>query len=177
MDSEIWQNIRNGDSSAMRTLYQGCYQDLYAFGFRMLPDKDKIKDCLHEIFSEIWQKRENIGDVKHIKAYLKACVRNKLLKEIKQDQLIERLPNNLDLVDLTVHSYEQLLIESENESDAKKRLWNALDLLTPMQREVVKLKFFDELNYEAIAILLKLKPRTVYNHMYAAIGVLRKALK
>lgn len=177
MTPEIWQSIQNGDATAMRTLYQGCYQELYAFGFRMLADKDKVKDCLHEVFCEIWQKRSTIGEIIHIKAYLKTCVRNKLLKEIKQDQKIERLPVDFELTELTQKSYEQLLIESESDADAKVKLWKALDMLTTAQKEVIKLKFFDDLSYEAISILLKLKPRTIYNHMYVAIGVLREALK
>ncbi len=177
MTPEIWQNIRNGDAAAMRTLYQGCYQELYAFGFRILADKDKIKDCLHEVFCEIWQKRASIGEVTHVKAYLKTCVRHKLLKEIKHDQRTERLSSDSELSDLTQNSYEQLLIESENDADAKLKLWKALEQLTEAQKEVIKLKFFDELSYDAIAILLKLKPRTIYNHMYMAIDILRKALK
>lgn len=177
MNPEIWQRIRNGDAAAMRSLYQDCYQELYAFGFRMLADKDKIKDCLHEVFCEIWQIRDTIGEVTHIKAYLKVCLRNKLLKQIKQDQRIESLTDDVNLPQLAQSSYEQLLIESESDADKKIKLWQALELLTPAQREVIKLKFFDELTYEAIAIVLKLKPRTVYNHIYAAICVLRKALK
>lgn len=175
MNSDTWQNIRNGDPDAMKILYQDCYQELYAFGFRMLADKDKVKDCLHEIFCEIWQKRANISEVNHVKAYLKACVRHKLLKEIKQDQKTDRFDADFD--HLSESSYEQLIIAAENDVNSKVKLWKALDLLTLAQREVINLKFFEELSYEAIAILLKLKPRTVYNHIYTAMGILRKALK
>ena len=71
MTPEIWQNIRDGDAVAMKALYQQCYQSLYAYGFRVLPDKDKIKDCLHEVFCEIWQRRAKLGEVVNVEAYLK----------------------------------------------------------------------------------------------------------
>lgn len=176
MDPKIWQNIRNGDAAAMRILYQECYQELYAFGFRILADKDKIKDCLHEIFCDIWQKRAQIGEVNNIKAYLKTCVRNQLLKEIKQDQKIDQI-NDQEFAHLTENSYEQLLIATETDADAKVKMWQALNKLTQTQREIIKLKFFEDLSYEAISITLKLKPRTVYNHVYSAICTLRGEFK
>lgn len=175
MTPEIWQQIREGDSNAMNSLYQTCYQELFAFGFKLLPDKDKVKDTLHELFCDIWQRRGEIGQVMHVKAYLKTCVRNKLLKEINQNLKIESLGDQ-ELENITVASYEQLLIESEIDTAAKEKMWNALQQLTHTQKEVIKLKFYDDLSYEAIAILLKLKPRTVYNHVYSAICTLRSAL-
>ena len=74
------------------------------------------------------------------------------------------------------NSYEQLLIAAENHADAKIKMWKAINKLTPMQREVIKLKFYEDLSYEAISIMLKLKPRTIYNHIYAAICTLRTEL-
>ncbi len=175
MDPKIWQNIRNGDALAMKTLYQECFQELFAFGFKMIADKEKVKDCLHEIFCDIWQKRAQVGEVNHVKAYLKTCVRNRLLKEIKLDQKTDQISGQ-EFEYLTENSYEQLLISAETDADTKVKIWRAINELTQMQREIIKLKFFDELNYEAIAMMLKLKPRTVYNHMYAAICKLRDEL-
>jgi len=175
MNSEIWQNIRNGDADAMKILYQGCYQELFAFGFKMVADKDQIKDCLHEIFCDIWQKRRQIGEVINVKAYLKTCVRNKLLKEIKLIQKTDQVSEQ-EFEHLAENPYEQLLIAAETDANLKAKMWRAINELTPMQREIISLKFFEELNYDAIAVMLKLKPRTVYNHMHAAISALRDEL-
>ncbi len=175
MDSKLWQDIRNGDANAMKLLYQNSYQELYAYGFKIIADKDKVKDCLHEVFSDIWQKRSRIGEVSQVKAYLKTCVRHQLFKAIKQDQRTDQL-NNQEYEHLAENSYEQLLIAAENHANAKIKMWKAINKLTPMQREVIKLKFYEDLSYEAISIMLKLKPRTIYNHIYAAICTLRTEL-
>ena len=169
MDSKLWQDIRNGDANAMKLLYQNSYQERYAYGFKIIADKDKVKDCLHEVFSDIWQKRSRIGEVSQVKAYLKTCVRHQLFKAIKQDQRTDQLNKQ-------EYSYEQLLIAAENHANAKIKMWKAINKLTPMQREVIKLKFYEDLSYEAISIMLKLKPRTIYNHIYAAICALRTEL-
>jgi len=177
MKAEIWEQIRNGDANAMKVLYQDSYQDLYAAALRILPDPDKVKDCLHEIFCEVWQNRENLSQVEHIKAYLKTCVRNRVLREIKLDQNIDAIDEHEEVFQLKEYSYEQLLIESQQLQEDKIRIWDALNKLTPMQREIMSLKFFEGLSYDAIALQLDIKPRTVYNHVYSAISSLRSELK
>src|SRR6476661_5385357 len=82
MDSDNWKGIRSGDSKAMMAVYKDCYQELYAFGFRICNNKEQIKDSIHEMFCEIWQKRHSLSEVSHVKAYLKTYLKRKLLKEI-----------------------------------------------------------------------------------------------
>jgi len=177
MEGNIWHHIQNGDTEAMKILYKNCYQELYAYAFKMLPDKEKIKDCLHEIFCQIWEDRKKIGDITNIKAYLVTCVRNRILKEIKQSSHVDQIENHGDLNQFKAYSYEQLLIESQHLEERKQKIWDAVSRLTPMQREIISLKFLQNLSYQAIAIQLELKPRTVYNHVYAAICSLRITLK
>ncbi|PWS26323.1 hypothetical protein DHW03_16190 [Pedobacter yonginense] len=177
MQENIWKDIQNGDATAMKTLYRECYQNLYVHAYRMLPDKEKIKDCLHEIFCELWEKRNHIGDIAYIEAYLKTCVRNRILKEIKQNSHTENLDNIGESSEMSVYSYEQLLIESQYLEERKLKIWDAVNKLTPMQRQIISLKFYESLSYQAIAVQLQLKPRTVYNHVYAAIYTLKTALK
>lgn len=177
MKTELWDKIRNGDAEAMKILYQDCYQELYAFGFRLLPDKDQVKDCVHEIFCELWSNRSRIGQIDYIQAYLRTCVRNRILKEIKQEMNTERIGDQKEIFQLREHDYEQLLIASQQLEEQKLKIAHAINRLTAMQREIISLKFYEGLTYEAIAVQLNLKTRTVYNHVYSAICSLRENLK
>ncbi|GGI23377.1 RNA polymerase sigma factor [Pedobacter mendelii] len=177
MQNTIWKDIQNGDAEAMKILYRECYQDLYAYAFRILSDKEKIKDCLHEIFCELWENRNKVGDIEYIKAYLRTCVRNRIFKEIKDSSRTENIENINEGLQYSVLSYEQLLIESQFLENRRLKIWDAVNKLTPTQREIISLKFYENLSYQAISIQLKLKPRTVYNHVYGAICSLKGALK
>lgn len=177
MPENVWKAIQDGDHGAMKNLYKDCYQDLYAYGFRILPDKEKIKDCLNEIFCEMWENRNKIGDIEYIKAYLKTCVRNRVFKEIKQSSNTDTFNNLEETKDMFVYSYEQLLIESQHIEERRLKIREAINKLTPMQRDIISLKFYENLTYQAIAIKLNLKPRTVYNHVYSAICNLKITLK
>lgn len=176
MDSHIWHNIKHGDQQAMMLLYKSSYQELYAFGFRICANKEQVKDCIHEMFCEIWQKRHSLSEVQQVKAYLRTYLKRKLLKEIYQTNHqgnLTKLDEGLD----REKSYESLLIEAQESDEKKRKLWLALDHLTKNQREIIKLKFYEGLSYEQIASALNLQPRTVYNHVYEALQVLRKLLK
>lgn len=177
INTDIWDAIRHGDTAAMKKLYQEYYADLYAFGFSLIADEDKTKDALHELFCELWQNRSSLSDVQHIKAYLKTCLKHKISRELSMNKQVSSMENNVALQDLREHSYEELLIATQTENDEKIRLWQAIHKLTPTQREIIDYKFFKGLNYEAIALLLGLKPRTVYNHVYTALCILRSSLK
>ncbi|MFC3562629.1 RNA polymerase sigma factor [Pedobacter jamesrossensis] len=65
------------------------------------------------------------------------------------DQKTDQIKDQ-DFAHLTENSYEQLLIAAETDAAAKVKMWQAINKLTPMQRESIKLKFFDDLSYEAI---------------------------
>ncbi len=173
MHTDLWDKIRIGDTTAMKTLYQACYQQLYIYGFKLITDKEKTKDSIHELFCEVWEKRNSLQQVNHVPAYLKICLRNKLLKQIKQDTLTASLDDFTELESLKEVSYEDLLIASQQDAASQFKLKIGIEKLTPTQREIIKLKFFDGLNYETIAHNLQLKQRTVYNHAHSAISQLR----
>ena len=173
MHTNLWDRIRNNDTSAMKALYQTCYQQLYVHGFKLTADSEKTKDSIHELFCELWEKRGSLQQVNHVPAYLKVCLRNKLIKQIKYDTLTSSMDDFPELETLKEHSYEELLISAQQEAASQFKLKIAIDKLTPTQREIIKQKFFDGSSYEMIAQNLQLKQRTVYNHVHAAISQLR----
>lgn len=176
MDPDIWRKIRDGDADAMRVLYQKSFQELYLYGLRMVPDKQLVQDCLHEVFCEIWLKRKTITTVLYIRSYLKTCVRNRLLKEIEGGKKLESLDGQSDELQ-GEQSYESLLIASQEDEERQIRIGQALQQLSKMQRKIIQLKYYDGLSYDQIATQLNLKPRTVYNHVFIALSTLRTALK
>lgn len=176
MQVNLWDKIRNGDSSAMKSLYQTSYQELYVYGFKLIGDKEKTKDAIHELFCEFWDRRANLPVVLQLMPYLKICVRNKLLKQIKLDSVTLNLPDTFETKETIQQSYEALLISNQAHSEKRKQLQAGIEKLTKMQREVLQLRFYQGLSYEEISHLLDLKIRTVYNHIHSALNVLRENL-
>jgi DNA-directed RNA polymerase specialized sigma24 family protein len=59
---------------------------LFKYSIKVRRDKDLTKDCIQDIFTELWGHREKVKPVHHIKAYLLKYFRRHLLDKV----LLER---------------------------------------------------------------------------------------
>lgn len=178
MPVNTWARMVAGDKYAFLTLYQSHYQGLFCYGFSLSTDRELTKDCIQELFLEIWNTRPALNkEVKNVRSYLFTWLRRKMSRELARiakenssGELMEEFP-------FTQSSYEELLIAFQQSEEKKEELRRALKKLTKKQLEIIKLKFFENLSYRAIAAQTSLTPRTVYNLIYEAIRHLRESMK
>lgn len=163
--------MRSGDTAAMQELYQTYYQYLFGAGFSLCLDRELTKDCIHDLFLNIWVRRERIPQVSSVGAYLRICIRRKIIDLLKKEQLLEQHVSSEEYE--KQFSYEDVIIAFQTEVETKHKLEKALSQLTKKQKEVIRLRFFENKNFEEIACLLNSEPRTIYNHMYEAMKQLR----
>jgi len=71
-------------------------------------------------------------------------------------------------------SYESILIASQQDEHFKKRLQKALSQLTPRQKEIVQMRYFDQIDFADIAAITGLTERTIYNTLHNAIKMLKE---
>ena len=166
--------MTGGDRDAFLSIYQSHYNALFTYGFSLCANTEITKDCIQEMFLEIWVKRGTInGDVENIRSYLFTWLRRKIYKELGHEQHEKSTNQMLHNLDENILPYEDLLIAFQNSEEKKEKLRSALSKLTKKQFEMIKLKFFENLSYAEIAAKTSLKQRTVYNLIYEAIQTLR----
>ena len=173
-----WARMASGDKYAFLTLYQSHYHGLFCYGFSLSTDRELTKDCIQELFLEIWNTRTTLNkDVKNVRSYLFTWLRRKMSRELARIAK-ENCPDELMVEFSSIQSsYEDLLIAFQQSEEKKEDLRRALKKLTKKQLEIIKLKFFENLSYRAIATQTSLTPRTVYNLIYEAIRHLRESMK
>ena len=71
------------------------------------------------------------------------------------------------------HSYEDYIICFEENEALKKALYESIQLLPGRQKELLMLRFYDNMSYEEIAEKNSLSIRTVYNKIHLALKKLR----
>jgi RNA polymerase sigma factor (sigma-70 family) len=178
MPMNIWGRMAGGDRDAFLTLYQSHYQALFCYGFSLSTDRELTKDCIQELFLEIWKTRSTLNkEVKNVRSYLFTWLRRKISRELSRlakEKLSDELNEEFPFIQ---SSYEELLIAFQQSEEKKEQLRAALKKLTKKQLEIVKLKFFENLSYRTIAAQTSLTPRTVYNLVYEAIRHLRESMK
>ena len=45
----VWTNFRKGDAYAFKEIYNQYVDFLYAYGTKLTPDFDLVKDCIHDL--------------------------------------------------------------------------------------------------------------------------------
>ncbi len=166
----LWESIKRGDKEAFLELYETFYQDLYAYGFKISGRKELVKDCIQQVFLEIWDHRNSLNDVSFLKPYLLKYFKRKLLREITLRNREGELLSNFTGMEL---SYEELLIRNISSEELQFKLHEALEKLTNKQKQVIKMKFFEGLSYEEIAEITSSKHRTIYNQVHEALKILK----
>jgi len=166
-----------GNHDAFLSIYESHYQSLFSYGFSITPDREMIKDCIQELFMEIWKTRKSLNEkVLNVRSYLFTWLRRNIFHELSR---VSGDKNNQGLFESSLSNilpYEDLLIAFQKTEEDKCYLSASLKKLSRGQLEVIRLKFFENLNYTEIATKTSLSVRTVYNLIYEALGHLRKSM-
>lgn len=175
---ETWNLFLKGNHEAFNDLYNQHYLGLINFGIKMTGDRIKANECLVEMLLGLWEKRERLPEVTHVRSYLLTCVRMVILKKIKAEKLREFKEESAfsesSQYDI---SYEDYITRIQSDTQLKNRLSRSLGKLSARQRELLKLKFFDGLNYDEIAHQCQISKRTAYNIVHESLKVLREELQ
>ena len=177
-DSTLWLSFKKGNDLAFSILYNKYVKRLYNYGMHACRDKELVLDCLQELFTRLWDKRERLGEVTCVNFYLFKSFRRLLMHRLTAGK---KFLNSLSIKDRQrfdfVPSTEDVLIEEEWEVERNKKLRQSLQSLTKRQREAIFLKFFSQLSYNEVAVIMDLHVDSVYNLISKSIDILRKKLK
>ncbi len=173
----LWQQIRKDDLVALSELYNLYINSLYSYGMKYTRDSDRVKDCIHDLFLDIYKYRKTLSDVTNVEYYLYRSLKRKVskphfgkLKIISSEVSTMNIPQKED-------SVEQVIIKEEIISEYSSRLENALYDLPVKQREVIFFRYHMEKSYEEIALLTDNTIETVRTIVYRAIKRLRANLQ
>ncbi len=169
-DDSLWEQFKAGRALALSCLFDQHVSGLMRYGLLFTPDKSTIEDCVQDVFVNLWEKRASLGEVVSVKHYLCASLRRRLLRKLRTQN---RLRGSDDLLSSsampTEASYETWLLQRQSDAEVRDTLRQLINRLTPQQKRVIYLKFYEQLSYDEIAALMKLNKRTVYNTCSAAI--------
>jgi len=146
---------------------------MYLFGNKFVADKELLEDAIQELFLELWQSKSQTP-VYSVKAYLLKSLKYKLLKLIKanEQQKTIRDPND----SYFEWSHENFLIEQQENQEKRELILMAVAQLTNRQKEIIYLKYYQNLNYEEISDIMNINYQVARNLLYQSIKALKKIL-
>ncbi|MCK0131308.1 sigma-70 family RNA polymerase sigma factor [Flavobacteriaceae bacterium F08102] len=153
-------------------VYQNMFQPLFAYGMQLCGNRPLVKDCIQELFSELWVNKPILIKVNDVKPYLLKSLRRKIWRELKQGkQLSMEHSFALEL------SPEVNLINDQEQVAIQKSINTALKSLTDRQREAIYLRFYANISYEEAAEILEINTKATYKLVARALSCLKKAFK
>jgi RNA polymerase sigma factor (sigma-70 family) len=175
---DLWNRFRQNDEHAFDELAKRRYRLLFNYATRFTKDTELIKDCIQDLFLELWYRRAGLTDTSYVTVYLICALRNNLLRKLK---INNRLDSSADITEscerftdnLTV---ETMLISSESMSQKEREIRNAINRLPKRQQEVIFLKYYEGLSHEEISKVMEIERQSVANFLFRAISQLKTEL-
>ena len=171
--STRWRQFCAGDKNAFGEIAELNYAALHHYGTRFTSDRDLIKDCIQDLFLEVWEKREKLDYVVAIKPYLFQSLRNNLIRRIKKQSVFSDISQNEDYPESDI-SPESNWIVIETDQLTNSRLRQGIEMLPKRQREALYLKYYENLSYDEIAEVMGLQRQAVANYLQYGIQKLRE---
>lgn len=174
-DCLSWIAWIEGDECAFKDLYAQYADILFSFGLRYTPDRDLVKDAIHDLFVDLHKYRKSLSLQVNVKGYLFSSLKRKIVSVLKKHQQEAGFEHS-DLSFYISYGHEDSIILKESERELRGRLQRELNLLPDRQREVLYLRFHSELSYEEIAVFMNISVATCRTLVYRALKQLRESI-
>lgn len=173
--SRLWKEACEGNQKSYAELHSYLFTCLFDYARKMVKDEDVAHDLVQELFVKLWLKRSVIGEIQNVKAYVFTSIRCMGINYLKSLKLRESKVLNMEISEFEFSAEEQITIrETDLILQAKMRV--AIEKLPGRQREMIYLRYFEELDYKQIVEVTGLKYQSVINHIYRAVQLLRDEL-
>jgi RNA polymerase sigma-70 factor (ECF subfamily) len=175
MKEELAERIKIGDKQAFELLFYKYYVSLCGFANKFLHNPEEAKDVVQEVFTNIWEKREDIDSEESIMAYIFKITQNKSLNSLRKKKVVSRHVEILRLVyiDYTLSPSHESLLAKELENDISA----AIQKVPLKCRKVFELSRLKGLKYQEISKVLNISVKTVEVQISKALQILRLELK
>lgn len=175
-DEDLWESLLTSDKDALYQLYTRFYQPLLFFGLKYKADAPFVKDAINQLFLYIWEKRDRLHVARNVRNYLYTSLRRLLARQGLQEMYV---PTDLleEEGQPLVPSREDTWIDEQELAQRSLLMAAAINKLPPRLRQLLLMKYYENLSYEEIADKTSLSLRTIYNKIHEAITRLRQDLE
>jgi RNA polymerase sigma-70 factor (ECF subfamily) len=171
-DASFLQRIQRFDRQALAEVYDAFSPGLYRYALRLLGDADLAEECVAETFSRLLAGlRNGKGPDRYLQAYLYRIAHNWITDTYRRSP-----PPALPLDPELAAGAELEPHQEVGERLERERIRAALALLTPEQRQVIVLKYLEDLPHEEIARVLDRPVGAIKALQHRGLAALRRLL-
>lgn len=177
-DAEVAQ-LRRGDASALEPLLARYQNRLYRYLLRLVREPSEAEDLFQQTWVRVVEKIDKFDPRRNFEAWLFTLARNLAidhLRRLRPQSLDEPLPSGTTMGE-TLPSDAQPPFEGVLQRERSSRIARAMETLPVIYREVLALRFEEEMKLEEIAAVLSCPLSTVKTRLRRGLEGLRSGLE
>lgn len=147
-------------------------QKLYRFARSYLKNETHAEDIVQEVFLKLWDKRNELGNIKNVEAWSMTVTKNLVFDKIRSQRSY-----SMDTQDIKINEYDSEtpdLIMERTETRANVR--KMIETLPEKQKEVIILREIEGYSYQNIGEIMGIDQNLVKVTLFRARDNLRKKI-
>jgi len=165
IDKDLISRFKSGDMAAFKKIYDAFCKPLYSFALSYMKDSFDAEEIVQDVFLKLWEKRDEVDELKSFKSYLYRITVNKIFNELKHRIVKRKYDQHLLNIDQVTDETPESSIQLQ---ELNKKLEHLLSKLPEQQRNIFIMSRWQGLSNAEIAQNLSLSTRTVENQIYRA---------
>lgn len=166
INKEIIELAKNGDKRAMAEIFQN-YQDyVMRSAFILMRSQDEAEDVAENVFFKVFTNLRSFDMERDFHPWLSRIIRNECYSYLKKHRrLVDNAETWLDVINTEDHHPETIYL-----------VQSVLSKLSQKEREIIQLRFYQELTFEEIAKVLSTTVGNVKVRIHRAIKKLKEMI-
>lgn len=174
--------MRNDNHIDFESLYELYYSKLKRYVQNYVLDQNDAENIVHDIFTELWERRNGLASHSNIFAWLYLATKNRCLNFLKRKNLSKHIADNIAAqhnaelrLNLQALEWDEVTVYSAE--DVEEAINRALEKLPERCRQIFVMSRFEGKKHRQIAEELNITVNTVETQMGLAYKKLRIELR
>ena len=176
-DPELVRRVQAGDREAFTELYGRYAPAAYGLALRVLRQPGLAQDVVHDAFAAIWGAPEIYDPARGaFRSFLLSLVHHRAVDVVRREERLRDRERRVNLEPAPNEDWGEAVFEAADLADRRRDVRRALAELSPEQREVIELAYFQGYTQARIAAERGIPLGTVKTRTLAAMRKLRSLL-
>lgn len=168
-EKTLFKLVAAGDQAAFSELFYEWHPFLASHIFRIIESKPVTEEIVQDVFLKIWETREKLSGILNFRGYLltisKNMAINALQKKAREFRILEKYAKESSVVE-----------EIDPDAAYYSLIDEAIDYLSPRQKEIYLLHRHRRMTYQEIADHLGIGKESVKTHLQLAVSAISKGV-
>jgi RNA polymerase sigma-70 factor (ECF subfamily) len=172
---ELVQSIARGDQLALHALYTRTHRLVFTLTMRITSNRETSEEVTLDVFHDVWRRASKYDPAGgSVIGWIMNQARSRAIDRVRFDRRKKRVDDQPDVPSAVPASGGPQ--EAFDVREQGRLLRQALQVLTPQERQAIETAFFSDLTYAEAAARLNQPVGTVKTRIRSGLAALRQAL-